>query len=110
MEKIGEKYGEPIILYYVILPPSWKSKWSEFNFQSLITYGIFGALGLVALAYFDERRRSNALIARTSALEETYELLIGNDGSLEGLSQNLATSSNDLKARQDIICEQVSIR
>ena len=59
------------------------------------------------MAYFDERRRSNALIARTSALEETYEALIGNDGSLEGLSQNLLTSSNDLKARQDIICEQV---
>jgi hypothetical protein len=59
------------------------------------------------LAYFDERRRSNALIARTSALEETYEALIGNDGSLEGLSQNLLTSTSDLKARQDIICEQV---
>ena len=46
-------------------------------------------------------------MARTSALEETYEALIGNDGSLEGLSQNLLTSTSDLKARQDIICEQV---
>ena len=59
------------------------------------------------MAYFDERRRSNALIARTVALEETYEALVGNDGSLEGLTQNLFTSSSDLKARQDIICEQV---
>ena len=46
-------------------------------------------------------------MARTSALEETYEALVGNDGSLEGLTQNLFTSSSDLKARQDIICEQV---
>ena len=48
-------------------------------------------------------------MARTSALEETYEALVGNDGSLEGLTQNLFTSSSDLKARQDIICEQVCI-
>ena len=46
-------------------------------------------------------------MARTSALEETYEALIGNDGSLTESSQNLLTSASDLKARQDIICEQV---
>ena len=45
--------------------------------QTMITYGIFGAIGLAALAYFDMTQRSSQLSGRISTLEETYENLIG---------------------------------
>ena len=73
----------------------------------MIAYGIFGAVGLAALAYLDVTNRLNDYSSRTSTLEETYEALVGSDGSLITTSDQLLATVNSLQARQDIICDQV---